>query len=266
MGLAGAAPVVLSDGNSSLTVDPSAASGISGWTVEGQNQISQQTFFYRVGDTGPILSIDTLGAPTVNTVGGTKLETTYTTADFIIRVDYLLQGGTAGSGNSSLGIAMSIENLGLQPLSFEFYEYGAYTPGGSVNNTVQLGTSGSGLFNEALVTGGGVTVETAVTAGAQQGEAALYSSTLSQFAAGTSLSGSTSAGPGFVTWAFGWERIIAGEGTVTFSSVHLIDGVPTNVPETAGISILLIGFAGCGLFGLFVTRTERRLALARVRC
>src|SRR5712692_11252737 len=55
-----AAPVTLQDLNSSATIDPSLQSGMSNWTVNGTNQLSQQWFWYRTGSTGQEFSIETL--------------------------------------------------------------------------------------------------------------------------------------------------------------------------------------------------------------
>src|SRR5438128_30207 len=55
-----AAPITLSDLNSSATIDPSLQSGMSNWTVNGTNQLFQQWFWYRTGSTGQEFSIETL--------------------------------------------------------------------------------------------------------------------------------------------------------------------------------------------------------------
>ena len=59
----GILPITLQDGNTTVTIDPNnPADGVNSWTVNGVNQLLQQWFWYRIGNTGPAYSIDTLGA------------------------------------------------------------------------------------------------------------------------------------------------------------------------------------------------------------
>src|SRR5208337_545666 len=79
VGTAGATPIyTLSSGNSSVSIDLGSQAGMYNWTVDGQNQLNQQWFWYRVGSSGPEASIDTIGMPTVQTYGTSILDTTYT--------------------------------------------------------------------------------------------------------------------------------------------------------------------------------------------
>lgn len=57
----GAQTVTMADGNSTDTLNltgPSA--GMTSWTVDGQNQLSDQWFYYRVGNTGTAASVGSL--------------------------------------------------------------------------------------------------------------------------------------------------------------------------------------------------------------
>ena len=40
----------LTDGNSSVSLTPGSAIGMNNWTVDGQNQLNQQWFYYSVGN------------------------------------------------------------------------------------------------------------------------------------------------------------------------------------------------------------------------
>ena len=58
-----AANIILTDGNSSVTIDPTGPAGVENWSINGQNQIHQEWFWVRTGSTGGQSSIDTLSAP-----------------------------------------------------------------------------------------------------------------------------------------------------------------------------------------------------------
>ena len=72
----------LSDGNSSFRVDASRQRGAFDWDVDGQDQLNQQWFWYRVGDSGPEASLDTLGCPKVVRTSDSTLQTTYRNDQF----------------------------------------------------------------------------------------------------------------------------------------------------------------------------------------
>ena len=73
---ASATVVTLSDGNSSVAVSPDTQAGMYNWTINGVNILYQQWFWYRVGDSGPEKSIDTLGTPTT-TVSSDRVKAVY---------------------------------------------------------------------------------------------------------------------------------------------------------------------------------------------
>ncbi len=52
----------LTDNNSVAQINPNSQSGMFNWSVDGQNQLNQQWFWYRIGNT-PEQSIDTISAP-----------------------------------------------------------------------------------------------------------------------------------------------------------------------------------------------------------
>src|SRR4051794_31472513 len=59
------ADVILSDGNSVAKIDPASSNGMYYWGVQGQNQLSQQWFWYRAGAMTAESPINTLGAPSI---------------------------------------------------------------------------------------------------------------------------------------------------------------------------------------------------------
>ena len=175
MGLLGtsARGAVLTDGNSTVTINPSSPTGVSDWTVNGVDQLNRDWFWYRLS--GAALSIDTISAPVVTPTGTTMLTTTYLNNQINLTISYALLGGTPGSGSSQLSIQFAVQNLSTAgPLTF--YNYGDFSLGGGPHN-VQMGLNGSGKFNEALVTAAnGNTLDVNVTPGANEGETAVAQS------------------------------------------------------------------------------------------
>src|SRR5258705_3135409 len=54
----------LSDGNSTISLDLSSQAGMTAWNVNGVNQVQQEWFWFRVGNTAEA-SINTISAPVV---------------------------------------------------------------------------------------------------------------------------------------------------------------------------------------------------------
>jgi hypothetical protein len=167
--------ITLSDNNSSAQVNVGSSAGMFNWFVDGQNQLAQQWFWYRVGNANPEASIDTISAPTISTPNARALYAIFSNASFSVETDYLLTGGLAGSGHSDIGESIRINNLTASPLDFHFFQYSDFDLGGTTGGqTVQLGKDLGGLFNEALQTGPGGTLDesiTVATPGANHGEA-----------------------------------------------------------------------------------------------
>jgi hypothetical protein len=246
-----AATQVLSDGNSSITFDPASAAGINNWTVNGCNQLNQDWFFYRAGNAGPAVAINTISAPTVNQSTANSLDTSYANGSISVQIHYSLTGGSGGS--SQLVVGLSVQNLTQG--SLQFYNYGNFSLGGLTSTA--MGTGVTGLFNEADVTGAnGGFLQTVVTPGANNGEAALVPSTLNKFAAGTALSGSLNSGLGDSSYAFEWD--FNALQSRTLSIVSDLRAVPDH-PDRL---LTWIGLGGCLLMIRFVPRLQHRLARA----
>jgi hypothetical protein len=248
-----AATSTLSDGNSTITFDPSSSAGVNTWSVNGSDQLNQDWFFVRVGSSGPVLSIDTIGAPTISQSTANSLDTTYANSSVSIRINYSLTGGSGG--NSALAVGISIQNLTQN--SLQFYNYGDFSLGGGMTSTA-MGKNLGGLFNEADVSGAnGGFLQTLVTPGANSGEAALGGVTLGKFAAGTALSGALNAGPApDTTYAFGWN--VAGGQSTTLSIISDLQAVPDH-PDRL---LTWIGLGSCLLMIRLVPKLQHRLARA----
>jgi hypothetical protein len=241
----------LTDGNSSVTLNPSTSTGMNNWTIDGVNVLNQQWFWYRVGPSGSQATVNTIGTPTVNKTAANQLTTLYTGSQFSLQAVYSLVGGANGSGTADLGEQIKIQNNTGTALNFYFFQYAYFN---IPNSVVQLGKNVRGLYNEAYVSSGTVNVtealDTGISPGANYGEAGVFPSTLNSLngTPGYILSDVNSAS-GNATWAFEWgtaTTTIAPNGTLIISKDLNIAGV-TPVPEPPTWSLVSIGLIGFGM-------------------
>ncbi|MGD0745227.1 MAG: PEP-CTERM sorting domain-containing protein [Verrucomicrobiota bacterium] len=266
-GIASATPVyTLSSGNSSVGIDLGSQAGMYNWTVDGQNQLNQQWFWYRVGSSGPEASIDTIGTPTVNLISPSILDTTYFASLFSVDVLYSLVGVALGSGASDLSETIKIQNLTSGSLSFHFFQYADFNLGGTPNNdSGQLDKTSKG-YNEVDQTDGschlGESVDTVVSHAATHAEVASDNSILTMLNNGTaSAFNGNMYTAGNVKWGLEWDVNIAAGGTYLISKDLNVSGVvPVTVPEPSAWSFVLLGlFAG----GMWKVRSVRRVGWKR---
>jgi hypothetical protein len=244
----------LSDNNSSAQVNVGSQTGLSQWSVEGQNQLNQQWFWYGIGS-GPLASINTIGAASVTTPNSRTLYATYASAQLSIEVDYTLTGSSAGSGQSAMGEMIRIHNLSSSAFTLHFYQYSDFNLAGTAGgDSVQMGKNLQGKFNEAYQSHGSLIMsETVVTPGANHGEVALFGQTLGELNNGvtpvTLNDGLGVVGPGNVTWALEWDLNIAAGGTALISKESYL---ATPEPSTFAI-------AGVGLGAFLLLRRRKSI-------
>ncbi|HXR03485.1 MAG TPA: hypothetical protein VN836_02120 [Verrucomicrobiae bacterium] len=255
VGTASAQIYTLANGNSSVSINLGSQAGMYNWSVDGQNQLNQQWFWYRVGSSGPEASIDTIGTPTAVEYGTSILDTTYTAAKFSLSVDYTLTGGSLTSGASDLAETIVIQNLTGSTLPFYFFQYADFNLGGTPNNdSGQLDKTSKG-FNQVDQTDGfchlGENVDTVVSHPATYGEVANDNSILSSLnnATPTILNDNRST-TGNVKWALEWVANIAPDGTYIISKDLNMSGVVpvVPVPEPSGWSLILLGLLASGMW------------------
>jgi len=249
----------LTDNNSSADVSVNSSAGMSNWFVDGQNQLAQQWFWYRIGGVAannPDAPINSLSLANASLLLPNVLKTTYQNSQLRITINYTLNGQDPGTGGADMQETIQIKNISANPYDLHFFQYSDFnlagTPGGdNVNLNVDLG---SGLFSGATQTKNNVTltetVQTGVIPFANHGEANFYPNTLNALGTSYNLNDNVSAGPGDVTWALQWDFTLAPNQQISISKDKLISGV--QVPEPASLGL---GMVGLGLLGL---RARRR--------
>ncbi|MDB6064495.1 MAG: hypothetical protein JWR26_703 [Pedosphaera sp.] len=246
----------MTSGDATISINTSSPAGMNSWTVDGQNQLNQQWFYYSIGSGSVAQGIQTISAPSTATqTDPSKLDTTYANSGLSVRAVYTLSGGAFGSGTSGLIEQLTIQNLSASAITLHFFEYADFSMGAN-NNNVQLASTLAG-YNEALVTSGNLalseSIDTGLSPRANHGEAALFNNTLTSITTvpGYVLNDQHLAGPGHSTWAFEWDATLAANtGTLIISKTLSI----TNAPEPATWALVSVGLVGFGFMRRFSAR------------
>jgi hypothetical protein len=245
---AGGTTVTLTDMNTVVKVDvgPDSPAGMSSWTVDGQNHLNRQWFWYRVGDAGPERPLETLGTPTILCQIDRVLMVSYAGQQLTTEVAYMLTGGTPGSRLSDIAEQIRFVNTGSTSLQMHFWQYSDFdfegTPEG---DTIRINGNTVNQAGESLIVS-----ETVVTPRPSHFEAALFGDTLARLTDGLPTTLNDVAGPltGNVTWAYEWDFTLPARGTYIISKDKLIDPVP----EPATLVTVSLGLAAV------VARLRRR--------
>ncbi len=281
----------IADKNSSASFDvgPGTSPGTKGgtydlpgmftWVVEGQSQMYQQWFWYRVGASGAEASLDHLtlaGATLADTDGDPipgleylfdprpdQLNLRYVgyagqqqNQPFVVKVKYQLVGGMEGQESTSdITEVIEICNYGTQTLDFHLFQYTDFdlsdSPGDDVAWIVNPNAVAQRDSAPHLTAN-----ETVITPAPSHFEVALWDTTLAKLedASATTLSdtplynGSVS---GDVTWAFQWDLTVGPGQSAQISK----DKKLSLMPEPVTMMGLVMGVGG--LAGYF---RKRKLA------
>jgi hypothetical protein len=233
-------PYTLNHNNSSATLDLLGGAGMTNWMVDGQNQLAQQWFWYRVGSSGPEFPINSINSsPVVTLLSTNKLTALYTNSGFGVQLTYTLTGNNVGSGSAGINETILIRNYTDSNLDFHFFQYSDFDLGGSAGGqSVQLLTNSSGFYRAIQTLGLIGSAAESTTPAANHSEAALHNQTLLSLMDGgpTTLNDNVIAGPGNVTWAFQWDFAIPAQGSRIISKILTVE-----VPEPSTFVLIAVG-------------------------
>jgi hypothetical protein len=236
----------LVDGNSSALFDTSTQANNYRWFVNGVNQLSQQAFWYRVGNVGPEVTVHGLpigaqGTTDPNFDGNPNaLYVRYNGAGFQIETQYVLDGGLLGSNSADMSEQISITNTSAAPLDFHFFQYANFDLQNTAGGDTAVFTNPNTVDqNEGVIR----LTETVVTPVPSHREIAFFNTTLAKLADGvaTTLTDAppygTVLGPGDMTWSYQWDIVIPPNATFQISKDKNLNAIP----EPAAIALLGIG-------------------------
>ncbi|HEX4054263.1 MAG TPA: hypothetical protein VHX86_08360 [Tepidisphaeraceae bacterium] len=256
------AAFVLMNNNSTISLSPSDPTGPGAWTVDGVNQLGEEWFWFRIGNSAGqtnLASLPETSSMLLDTTGGTEnnfARFTYGSPTALqVVLTYILAGGQTGSGASDLSESLDISNDGTTTQTYHFFEYTNFNLGDSTTGQSVTITGG----NTATVDGNGKEAQTVVSPEPSEYEASSTSAVpdlLSQISSTTSsatLDDVASAPSGDTEWGFEWDITLKAGGSYVIAidkdiSPHAV----TPVPEPAGAVALL------GVMGLMLSRPRGR--------
>jgi hypothetical protein len=238
------AAITLTSGGSTVNIDENSQSGAFNWVVNGTDHLFQQWFWYRLGDSGPELSLETLDAtPTVTPIGTNGALVLYDSANLDVSITYILTG--------TVGFADLVENISVintSGQSLHFFQYSDF----DLNNTA--GDDRAAFLSNQTVrqvdpTLGGSLSETVVSPSPSHRELAFFDVIRDKLTDGDADNLADTPvgailGPGDITWAFQWD---AGA-SLTIAKDKRLDFVnPPNIPDVPEPTALAIWGLGLGL-------------------
>ena len=236
-----AATVSLADGNSMASVNLDSSAGMNYWSVDGQNQLNQQWFWFRVGS-GLQAPINTIGTASSVTVGGNGVASTYSNGQLTLQISYLLTGGTPGSGQADILESITVVNNTANPMDFHFYQYSDFNLLGTGNDSILISGNPTDGFDYAYQSKGLTQIAEAINSPvANHAETGLVPATLNRLN-GTSdlvLNDTTSSGPGDVAWALQWDVTIGAGASFDIFKDKKLSIVP--IPEPSVLAFIALG-------------------------
>jgi len=241
----GADVVTLGDANAEVVIDLASDAGMYQWIVDGVDHLKKQWFWFRVGDTGPEMSLDTLsligavssGDPLDPDPRDERLVAKYGGTGFEIEVDILLTGLGTGNG-AGINESIKITRTETADLDFHFFQYADFDlDGDAADDSVEI-TGDPGYKNAARQVDDSVISENIATLPSQYAAAA-YSVILDSLTnLGPDNLGQV-AGPvtnNDLTWAFQWDF------TLDDNDPEFIISKKKNlIPEPAALALVAAG-------------------------
>jgi len=238
----------LNDGNSSVQINTASSAGMFSWTVNGGQQLQQQWFWFRIGNSGGQSDLSQITTTPYITeafgLGGRQLTALYSNSTLGIQISYSLSGGTSLSGNSGMTESIKLFNYTAGALDFHLFDYAHFTLGGDTSAqsvSTHLGTTG---YDQIRQTFGSLLASTTVTSAAGRTEDALYNQTLSELTSGSPLTmNDVTNATGNATWGLEWDMSL-GPGSLVLGSL----ATSLAVPEPSTVALLGVGGTALLLF------------------
>jgi hypothetical protein len=239
--------ITLNDGGSSATVNLNSSAGMNNWSVNNQDQLNQQWFWYAIGSSAP-QPINNIGLVSFNQPSSAEVIATYQNAQLALTIDYVLAGGGVGSGSADITESISAVNNSGGSMIFHFYQYSDFNLlGNGSSDSVQLfGMPGSWNFVQQTAGASGIG-EAIVAPSANHGEAAFVGQTLAELNGllPVTLNDNPSAVSGDVTWALQWDSTIANGGMFDLTKDKSL--FIQVIPEPSSIALGALGLGAWGL-------------------
>lgn len=245
-------PVLMQDGGSTANVDLTGGSGMNSWTVNGQNQLNQQWFWYQTSG-GVAQAINTIGTPTVSTSSGAdginNLTAVYQNSQLKLTINYALSGGGVGSGNADITESIMAQNISGSAFTLNFYQYSAFNLLGEGNDTVQIFGSPGDFLGFRQANGSTAIAEAIASPDAQYAEAAAAGYTLNRLntVSGLTLNDNLTSGPGIETASLQWGVLLNPGDEFDLTKDKSISISVTPEPSTLSLLAFGVGAAGFAL-------------------
>lgn len=232
----------LNSATSAVSFDSGA--GLTGWTVNGVQQLGLESFYYSLGG-GPLSPITSIASPTVTStpIGPPSVTATYSSAGNVsVQSTYGLIG-------NQLSDSIKVSNLSGSAQTISLFQFSDFVLGGAGGSQSVNMFFNSGMQAEADQNGGGMRLvdlaQFVGTAGTTEMQASPLGGLFGPFLGGPpyTLNNTTLTASGNAVYAFEWDATLAANTSFTISEISNI-----SVPEPAVMALAGVGMLALTMF------------------